>query len=297
MTKVFESQASNWKDWLPAESRKYYRDSLSEIDVFKLQHHINKLEWDRFINPSSPNVNFLTNEQVEAIIKMPLPSPSEQVDNFIRCLAESPTCHKGSGTNYISYGCLIGSFTENMYKQVIDYIREKKLIDCNSDTMRFYGILTIEGWAYYEKLQKGKINSNKAFMAMQLNKNDGLDDMLENHFKPAALKTGFKLLKIDDKPKAGLIDNHIRIAIRTAAFVVADLSHKNPGAYFEAGFAEGLDKPVIYTCAESEKENMHFDTNHHQTIFWNEKEPQQAADNLKAAIRATLPGKAKMQDD
>jgi len=37
-------------------------------------------------------------------------------------------------------------------------------------------------------------------------------------------------------------------AIRTARFVIADLTHDNNGAYFEAGFAEGLGLPVIYTC-------------------------------------------------
>jgi len=35
----------------------------------------------------------------------------------------------------------------------------------------------------------------------------------------------------------------------------------NPGAYWEAGYAEGLGKPVIYTCEEAKfVEASHFDT-------------------------------------
>ena len=38
--------------------------------------------------------------------------------------------------------------------------------------------------------------------------------------------------------------------VRDAAFVISDLTHDNSGAYWEAGYAEGLGKPVIYICEE-----------------------------------------------
>jgi nucleoside 2-deoxyribosyltransferase len=48
--------------------------------------------------------------------------------------------------------------------------------------------------------------------------------------------------------------------------VAADLSDDNAGAYWEAGFAEGLGKPVIYICREGV--NTHFDTDHRRTVRW-----------------------------
>ena len=75
-----------------------------------------------------------------------------------------------------------------------------------------------------------------------------LNQMLEQIFKPSAKRAGFELVKLDDTPAAGLIDNRMRAAIQAADFVVADLSHDNLGAYWEAGYAEGLGKPVIYKC-------------------------------------------------
>lgn len=87
-------------------------------------------------------------------------------------------------------------------------------------------------------------------------------------------------------------------AIRSARFVVADLTHDNNGAYFEAGFAEGLGVPVIYTCeAQKFKEKKtHFDTNHMHTVPWDITNLDEAGRLLTATIRNTLPADAKLAD-
>jgi nucleoside 2-deoxyribosyltransferase len=81
--------------------------------------------------------------------------------------------------------------------------------------------------------------------------------------------------------------------------LIADLTDDNEGAYWEAGFAEGLGKPVIFSCekAKFEEKKTHFDTNHHLTVKWDKNSPQDAAEELKATIRATLPDEAQMTDD
>jgi nucleoside 2-deoxyribosyltransferase len=76
---------------------------------------------------------------------------------------------------------------------------------------------------------------------------------------------------------------------------MADVTHGNNGAYWEAGYAEGLGKPVIYTCERSKFDKVegrggaHFDTNHHLTVLWDSDAMADAADRLKATIRATFP--------
>ena len=103
---------------------------------------------------------------------------------------------------------------------------------------------------------------------------------------------------MDDEPRAGLIDDKLRVEIQASDFIIADLTHDNLGAYWEAGYAEGLGKPVIYTCEKEkfETEKTHFDTNHHLTIIWDKDAPESAGENLKATIRATLPQLAKQED-
>lgn len=126
-----------------------------------------------------------------------------------------------------------------------------------------------------------------------------LDQVLDQVFRPSVKQTGFELFRLDDVPKAGSIDDRLRVEIQSADFLIADLTHDNLGAYWEAGYAEGLGKPVIYTCEKEKftKDNTHFDTNHHLTIIWEKTSPEKAGENLKATIRATLPHLAKQQDE
>ena len=44
------------------------------------------------------------------------------------------------------------------------------------------------------------------------------------------------------------------------------------GVYFEAGFAFGLNIPVIYLCREKEIDKIHFDTRQYHHITWSDAE-------------------------
>ena len=67
--------------------------------------------------------------------------------------------------------------------------------------------------------------------------------------KPTAKNgTGYGLVDMREVAQSGVIDNIMRVRIRDSAFVIADLTHDNRGAYWEAGYAEDLEKPIIYIC-------------------------------------------------
>lgn len=173
-------------------------------------------------------------------------------------------------------------------------IREGVTRDCLGVKMTF------TGWDRYRDIEERGIVSRTAFMAMQY-KDPVVDDMYETCFKPAVEATGFVLRRLDENRKTGVIDNHLRVEIRNSRFLLADLTHDNRGAYWEAGLAEGLGRPVIYLCErsvfENEKLRPHFDTNHCQTVVWEQNKKQAAEQGIKDMIRATLPGEAKMGDE
>lgn len=155
--------------------------------------------------------------------------------------------------------------------------------------------LTMKGWKCFHELKRGQIHSRTAFMAMPF-RNAEVARIVDEAFRPAVEETGFRLKRVDEEAPAGSIDDRIRVEIRLARFMIADLTGGNQGAYWEAGYAEGLGKPVIYTCCKAhfDKRGTHFDTNHRQTVVWDLAEPEKAKENLKATIRATLPFEAKM---
>jgi len=158
--------------------------------------------------------------------------------------------------------------------------------------------LTMPGWRRYEELKLGRAESRTAFMSMQFGDSE-MNKVVDTCFRVAVGRAGFELRVATDKQTAGLIDDQMRVAIRTARFILADLTHGNSGAYWEAGFAEGLGKPVIYTCREAEwnHRKTHFDTNHMVTIVWRADDLGAAVERLVNTIRATLPEEATMTDD
>lgn len=243
-------------------------------------------------------VNLITKD-VNAILELPLPSPLEQSDLLVRWIAENI---EGPGepvwVKPQAHSAIIGAKSPSGFAHILEHLfKEGLVIGDLKEPGVAHATLSIKGSDYYEKLRRGEITHRKAFMAMEFN-NKILDKVYEHIFKPCVMQTGFELIRLDDAPLAGLIDNRLREEIKASDFIIADLSNDNSGAYWEAGYAEGLGKVVIYTCekGEFESKKTHFDTNHHQTIAWDEKLPHEAGKSLKAVIRATFPELAKKED-
>jgi hypothetical protein len=252
---------------------------------------------------SSENI-ILTPILIDNIISQSPPSPAEQADKFVLWLGNS----KNPPGEFVfvqplTHQSIMGAMTPKGFGLVLEHLINTEIfkMDANRSSLgkNFAFItLSLKGWDRFYQLQRVKVESRKAFMAMKY-RDAQLDAIVENIFKPAVKQTGFDLVRLDDRPKAGLIDDRLRVEIQTSRFLIADLTHDNLGAYWEAGYAEGLGKPAIYTCEKSkfEKDPPHFDTNHHLTIPWDEKNPEETAKQLKATIRATLPEAAKLTDD
>jgi len=241
----------------------------------------------------------LNTYNVEIILKNKLPNLSEQINNLILWLGDSYGFGEEATLPHEMLETIIGASSFQGLDLIIKHLNDQGLIKT-----RFYGggtvalSLEFDGWQYYDEIKRGATMSRKAFMAMKFGDKE-LDSIFENYFKPAVKVTGFDLYRLDERPMAGLIDDRLRIEIRTSRFLISDLTHENPGAYWEAGFAEGLGKPVIYTCEKTkfESQKTHFDTNHHLTIMWEKDYLEDAVEKLKATIRTTLPSESKLTDE
>ena len=86
------------------------------------------------------------------------------------------------------------------------------------------------------------------------------------------------------------IDDEIIASIRKCKFLVADFSVNSGGVYFEAGFAMGLGRPVIWTVGrEDQKNEIHFDNRQYLNfIRWNPEKIKELALALKNRIEATI---------
>ena len=76
-----------------------------------------------------------------------------------------------------------------------------------------------EGWIYFDELKPKIAHSRLAFMAMKFG-DETLDKLFSEVLKPAMALTGFDLRRVSDDPRAGLIDDRIRVDIRNSRFWV-----------------------------------------------------------------------------
>jgi hypothetical protein len=234
----------------------------------------------------------------------PLPTPSEQIDRMVLWVGgrlgsyvESVEVQRSELAAWIGAPLGQPSNPDAPLNWLLNQDRTKELLD---DRDSSNGVLrlrpTLPGWEKYETLRRTVTETRTAFMAMDFKKAD-VQLALKDCFKPAVERAGFELRILTEGQAAGLIDDQMRVALRGARFVISDLSHGNLGAYWEAGFAEGMGRPVIYTCRSDvwEAKQSHFDTNHLVTVIWDRKNLADAGRRLTATVRATLP-EAKMAD-
>ena len=156
-------------------------------------------------------------------------------------------------------------------------------------------IVTVQGYRQIEE-QKANHDSSQAFVAMWFD--DSMEGVFENGIKPAIKAAGYEPLRIDRKPTLGKIDDQIITEIRQSKFLVADFTQGKGGArgsvYFEAGFAHGLGKPVIYTCRKDMVKKLHFDTRQYPHIVW--ATPEELCKQLQYRIRALLDAGPKWEE-
>jgi hypothetical protein len=239
----------------------------------------------------------------------PLPNSAEQAERLIRWIGD----HQTSQAQYVKnpgseVSAWIGAtITPNDPGSMLVWLLAQDEVKCfvegagrgENEFLR----LAMAGWKQYEAIKRTQVKSRAAFMAMQFG-DEELNHVVESFFKPVVARAGFELRLLSDGQPAGLIDDQLLVALQTSRFVIADLTHANNGAYWEAGFAEGLGRPVIYTCRQMEwdeldergRRKVHFDTSHLVTIIWDPTHLDDASTRLTATIRATLPGEAKMTD-
>ena len=223
-------------------------------------------------------------------------SPAIQAMKLIRYIGDKIS-ESGQPVGKLSgLSGIIGSPGEELANQIVEELHEQGLIRIGNPVKMLGGTifmnvsLSLDGWEQYEAEKRGEFKGNYGFIAMQFDDSE-LDPFVKDVVKPAVKdRTGYDLVDMNDVARAGIIDNIMRIAIRDAAFVIVDLTHGNPGAYWEAGYAEGLGKPVIYICKKEtfEAEGTHFDTNHCTTIPWSRKDEAGFREQLIATLRRSL---------
>lgn len=167
---------------------------------------------------------------------------------------------------------------------LIDALEVEKLVERGSAGLQ----ITPRGYARIDNLTTEQVEFHQAFVAMWFN--PATDEPYTLGIAPAVIETGYKPLRIDKKEHNNKIDDEIIAEIRRSRFLIADFTSERDkprgGVYFEAGFAKGLNIPVIWTCRSDLIDQVHFDTRQFAHITWND--PADLQQQLRNRILATI---------
>src|SRR5262249_50647602 len=144
-----------------------------------------------------------------------------------------------------------------------------------------------------EELARTAVLSARIFVAMWFN--DEVAGLFENGIAPAITAAGYEPFVVNRAVASGeRIDSRIMVEILRSRAVVADATGGRFSVYYEAGFAEGLGKPVIWTVRKDylDPKKLAFDTRQFPHCPWTE--PAQLAEELRWIIEQRLgPGPAR----
>ena len=131
--------------------------------------------------------------------------------------------------------------------------------------------LTGLGWDEAARLQNpAAVEKADIFVAMAFD--PALAKAWTDGLIPGIQGAGYRPKRVDSDEHNDKIDDRIMAGIRSCFAVVVDVTQQNRGAYFEAGFAIGLGRPVVWTVRGDDLANVHFDTRQFNHVVWSTPE-------------------------
>jgi hypothetical protein len=270
------------------------RSTLTNLERLALSHNIRRQ------TDTESAVPLIMSDWLDDFRKSAsLPTPALQAANAIRWIGDKVRRNLEELEELPDhFFASIGSSSPQQANLIVQQLRQRGWVHANNgeelsktSNIDFFAVdLTLAGWEQYAAENRGQLNGKYGFLALRFG-DAILDPFVAKVIKPRIkAELNFDIVDMRDVSQAGVIDNIMRAQIRDAAFVLVDLTHDNPGAYWEAGYAEGLGKPVIYLCERSkfDRAKTHFDTNHCTTIIWHVDEPDDFVKQAVSTIRRSL---------
>lgn len=249
----------------------------------------------------------LTVEEIERISSQPRLRIDKRIDLLLQCI-EKRQINNWMGIRLLRHLDFSESEDEFISKAATECLDRAELawlanaavelefIRINEEVGPPSHSLTAKGMKRLEEIWGGSQESERAFVAMWFDQS--VDQAYKNGIEPAIIAAGYRAVRVDQIEHADKIDDRIIAEIRRSRFLVCDFtcgvySESDPpvgvargGVYFEAGFAYGLNIPVIWTCREDCLDHLHFDVRQFNTIVWNT--PEYLRKKLQVRIEAII---------
>lgn len=213
----------------------------------------------------------ITSENIDMIFDYEVPQTvNEKIERLLQNLARlTPVPGNSLEINTERQYSLAYAEGKDEIWTYLKWLRKRNYIEAGSDSLnggKYTCKVSVDGWQKVDEMGGTSYTTDRVFIAMRFN--DRMRGVCRNGLASAVSDAGYTPICLIDEEHNGLIDDKIITEIRRARFIIADLTGNRPSVYFEAGFALGLDKQVIWTCDKESGKSVHFDTDHYSRIIW-----------------------------
>lgn len=120
------------------------------------------------------------------------------------------------------------------------------------------------------------------------------DSIYRDVIKPVAEDQGFEVRRIDEYMEPGIILNDIHQRIQSANVVIAEISANNANVYYELGYADAKQKPLILLWRRETGKQLPFDIAGKRAIFYDDTiaGKRLVEDRLRQTLQAVRRGMA-----
>jgi hypothetical protein len=215
---------------------------------------------------------------------------TERVDKLLRAIARKGV-YPGAFVQ-LSFNTdfpLAAASNSAELKAYLEHLQAERLIfeSASRNTDATYR-LSVAGWQAIEPRPEIGGIPGRCFIAMWFH--DNMDGVYNEGIEPAVKEAGFTAYRVKEDPTNKGVTDLVLSEIRRAQFVVADFTGHRNSVYFEAGFAQGIGREVIWCCREEDVGDLAFDTRHLGHIVW--KDHADLRSKLVRSIQANIIPKA-----
>lgn len=132
------------------------------------------------------------------------------------------------------------------YKRILEYFEKQGYISGHASDQSTRILLLADGWKQIEKLNASMDLSRDVFVSMSFADES---NPIREAIRKGIIGAGFSAEFMDEIIHNRQIIPEMFRLIRECRFLIMDISDPNYGAYYEAGYAQGLGKEVIITCS------------------------------------------------
>lgn len=143
------------------------------------------------------------------------------------------------------------------------------------------------------EFRESALRTNELFVIMAFRPET---DGFRSAAKTAAKRVGLNPVLIDEKEPENAISEAILSSIRRSTLVLSDLTFERPNCYFEAGFAKGAMRRVLFSCRADHdpragntlQHRVHFDVDQFKITWWKPDDLSSATAALEDRLRNLL---------